>query len=147
MSSARSRGHSSLTCERSWMMSSECSIPTDRRTYDVECLAGQIAESVDSRIRAGSDVRWYLETRSSNRHRIRHVRSTRPVQRIFSTDHLRRHASLVLLLRRHLRVSGRRRVDGEALGVTDVGNVREELEVVDERLAGLRVKGEGEGEG
>ena len=44
-------------------------------------------------------------------------------------------------------MSGRRRVDGEALGVTDVGNVREELEVVDERLAGLRVKGEGEGEG
>mmetsp|Transcript_17835 Transcript_17835/g.46702 ORF Transcript_17835/g.46702 Transcript_17835/m.46702 type:complete len:455 (-) Transcript_17835:67-1431(-) len=43
----------------------------------------------------------------------------------------------VLLLRRHLRVGGRGRVDGEALGVADVGDVREEHEVVDERLAGL----------
>ncbi len=48
----------------------------------------------------------------------------------------RRHAGGFLLLRGKLRVGGRGRVDGEAARVADIGDVVDQLQRVDELLAG-----------
>ena len=52
-------------------------------------------------------------------------------------DHVLRHAGGVQLTVVELRVRRRRRVDRERLGVADVGQVREQLQAVDERTAGI----------
>ena len=61
-------------------------------------------------------------------------------------DHLRRHAGLPLLLRRHLPVRGRRRMAGQRLGVAQVDEPLDQRERVVEPLAGLESARDAEGQ-
>merc|ERR1719231_230588 len=54
-----------------------------------------------------------------------------------ATDHVRQHARSGLLLRAELLVRGARGVDHERLRVADVGEVRGELECIEELHTGL----------
>jgi hypothetical protein len=59
-------------------------------------------------------------------------------------DHLRSHAGLFLLLRRHLPMRRRGRVTGERLGVTHIDQPLEQFQRVVERLSGIEAAGNAE---
>src|SRR3984957_65091 len=61
-------------------------------------------------------------------------------------DHLRPHASFLLLRRRHLPMRGRSRMAGERFGVAHIDQPLEQLERIVKRLAGIEAAGDAERE-